>query len=292
MKGREKLERVRTEGSAGATGGKLARLLLSVALFCGVALAAGKARAETLQEDALEQEGLMDLPAKGGWNVNLGAGVAASPVYPGASAYRARLVPIAAISYRDLLFAGPLGIGVSALNLGNWHFGPVLGFEGGRRQDEDSRLNGLGDIQPSLTAGLFAHYRYGAFSASGTLRQAVTHTGNGLSGLLKLDYRWSLIPKLLDFSAGPELEFASARFAQTWFGVNAPQSAASGLPVFTPGGGVKDLGLHAGLTYHLTDHVQLRAFGNLKEITGRMGDSPIVESRTQALFGVGAAYHF
>jgi outer membrane scaffolding protein for murein synthesis (MipA/OmpV family) len=48
----------------------------------------------------------------------------------------------------------------------------------------------------------------------------------------------------------------------------------------------------AALTYHYSQHVLLRGFATIKELTGSFADSPIVESKTQAVIGVGAGYHF
>jgi outer membrane scaffolding protein for murein synthesis (MipA/OmpV family) len=125
-------------------------------------------RAQELQEGVLEQQGLAEQPPTGDWNITLGAGFAVRPTYPGASAYHARPIPLVSITYRNLFFLGPGGLGVNAVNWSGFHAGPVLGFEGGRNQGDDPHLNGLGDIQPSVTAGLFAAYRFGPFEVLGT----------------------------------------------------------------------------------------------------------------------------
>jgi MipA family protein len=262
-------------------------------LILGVSwLSAGAARAQALEQEELEQQGLSEPRAKGDWNVTLGAGVAAAPIYPGAAAYRAEPVPLVSITYRDLFFLGPLGLGANVINWNGFRAGPVLGFEGGRDQDSDSHLAGLGDIQPSLTAGLFAAYRFGPFEVAGIARQAVIHTGNGLTGLVRFDYRLPVTPPRMFLIVGPDLGFADAVYDRTWFGVTPEQSAQAGLPVFTPGGGLTDVGLHASLTYFYTEHVLLRAFGRVEELVGDIAASPIVRDKTQELIGVGAAYHF
>ena len=52
------------------------------------------------------------------------------------------------------------------------------------------------------------------------------------------------------------------------------------------------MGLHASLTYRYSEHIYLRAFGAIKELTGGVADSPIVQNKTPLLVGIGAAYHF
>lgn len=249
-------------------------------------------QAQTLQEEDLEQQGLAPPPTAGNWSVTLGVGVAGMPDYPGARAYRARPVPLVSIVYDRRIFLGSRGLGVNLIDWNGFHAGPVIGYAGGRSESDDPHLAGLNDISPSVTAGAFASYRFAPFVISGTVRQAITHTSNGLDGLVRADYVRPLIPGELDFRAGPDMEFADGRYERTWFGVTPTQSVQSGLPAYTPGAGVKDVGLHASLIYHYSEHILLRGFAAVKELTADAADSPIVQSKTQGLVGFGVAYHF
>jgi outer membrane scaffolding protein for murein synthesis (MipA/OmpV family) len=179
-----------------------------------------------------------------------------------------------------------------AVHVNGFRAGPVIGFQGGRDQSEDSHLNGLGDIPPSLTAGVFATYRDGPFRFSATVRQAITHTGNGLIGLVQFDFLQPMLDRKLLFSAGPSLQFANGESQQTWFGVSPSQSEQSGLAPYSASAGLRDVGIHANLSYLYSPHVILRSFVNVTEITGSAAQSPIVQSKTQATIGIGAAYHF
>jgi MipA family protein len=248
--------------------------------------------AQTLQEQELEQSGFARTPSNGDWSVTLGAGLAAAPRYPGADRDRARLVPLGDIVYHNRLFLGPAGLGANLIAAGGWRVGPVLGLMPGRSETRDPQLAGLGDIQNSVSAGIFVRYRAGPFEVGGTVRQAIAHTKNGLLGLVHADYRMTAVHDRLQLFVGPDLEFANARYNQTWFGVTPTQSLDSGLPVFTPGGGIRDVGIHANLTYRCTEHVLLRTFANLKDLTADITDSPIVVRRTQLVIGAGLAYHF
>lgn len=238
----------------------------------------------------MEQQGLTPLSSQP-WNVTLGIGLAAEPDYPGARRYRPSPLPMVSITYRDFLFLGPGGIGINAINWHGLRAGPVLGFGFGRRQSDDPHLNGLGNIQPSVNAGGFAAYRFGPFELNGTVRQAVTHTGYGLTGSASFNYMRPLIPKKLALALGPEIDLANGEYEQTWFGVSPAQSARSGLPAYTASGGVKDVGLHAILTYRYSEHILFRAFGDVRQFSGSAANSPIVQSKVQAIIGVGGAYH-
>jgi MipA family protein len=265
---------------------------LVVLLACASSLVPAAARAqESLAETEIEQEGLAKRPPPGQWSVTLGAGLASVPRYQGADTSRTKLVPLISIRYADFFF-GPFGLGWSAINWDGFHAGPVLGYEGGRSERRDTELYGLGDIPSSITGGAFATYRLGSFEILATVRKALTHSGNGLNGLVHLDYRATLIPRRLYLRVGPLLEFANSQYEQTWFGVSPTQAAQSGYPVFTPGSGVKDVGLKADFTYFATQRFLLRAFAEVKKFSGDTANSPIVERQTERFVGIGAAYRF
>ncbi len=253
---------------------------------------AGLARAQSLEEQGLEQQGPGGQAQGENWNLNLGLGLAVEPAYPGASDHHVRPVPLVSASCGDFFVVGPQGLRISLIDVGGFRAGPVIGFFGGRDESDDPRLNGLGNISASVTAGVFADYRAGPVDLSMTVRQAVTHTSNGMLGLVGLDYRTPILTDEFIFDAGPTIEFANGRYNQTWFGVSQTQADQSGLPVYSAGGGIKDVGLHAAVTYLYSEHIMLRLFGNIEQMTGNDANSPIVQDKTQSSIGFGAAYHF
>lgn len=245
---------------------------------------------QSLEEQALEQQGLTG-PAQH-WSVTLGAGLASAPRYPGAGSQRLQLAPLVSIVYDRRVFAGPLGIGVAAIRWNGFTAGPVIGIERGRNESDDSRLTGLGNISPSATGGAFAAYDFGSVTISATARQAISHSSNGLSGLVQANFRHAFALARTDLAVGPDLEFGNADFERTWFGISPTQSSASGLPEYAPRGGINAVGVHAGLTYRASRHLLWRMFATVRDLTGDAAQSPIVERRTQFLVGAGVAYHF
>jgi MipA family protein len=250
------------------------------------------AHAQTATDQVLEQGGLTQRGEGSGWNVTLGAGLAAVPRYLGAASDRVGVIPLISASYEGKLFLGPLGIGYAAINSGGFHAGPLLGLMGGRPQDADPHLEGLGDIATSMSAGGFGLYQLGHLVFMAAVEQAVTHTGNGLVGLAQINYRVALIPHRLNMTIGPQMEVANNLHEQTWFGVTPAQASQSGLPQFTPGGGVTDYGAHVDFSYRCSQHLILHALASVKELTSTVSDSPIVERRLQQLAGAGLAYQF
>jgi outer membrane protein len=250
------------------------------------------AQSQSMPEQALSQEGLESNAAGSPWRVALGAGLVSASKYRGASSDRIRIRPMFLVTYKNRLFFGPLGLGLTAVRSGGFRAGAILGYEGGRSAKIDTALAGLGDISASASVGLFASYRNGPFDISGTIRKAVSHSDNGVSGLLRLSIRHPFTSTRLELIAGPELQYGNSQYETTWFGVTASQSAASRLPVFSPHAGVNAVGVHATLIYRLQNRWLLHAFLDVRGLTGDAANSPIVQRKTERLIGAGAAYHF
>lgn len=231
--------------------------------------------------------------SKQDWNVTLGLGAAIAPKYPGSSADHLEPIPMVSIIYQDTYFFGPNGLGANVLNWNGLKAGPVLGFTPERNHHDDQRLNKMGNIESSVNAGGFVSYTTGAFDINSVVKQAVTHMDSyGLSGSVAANYHLPLVPKKLDLSAGPLIDFADSDYMRTWFGVTQGQASASGFRAYSPQGGIEDIGASAMLTYHYTQHILLNTFLNVKELVGDAADSPITESATQVTGGVSIGYHF
>ena len=226
------------------------------------------------------------------WEVSLGAGAAAGPVYPGAARYRTEPIFLGSVAYRGLAYLGQAGLGSSETFANGFHFGPLVDFSGGRNETSDKRLTGLRNITPTIAAGGIALWRFEGFELLGIVRQSIIHTNYGLVGRVQFDRRITLIPGKLILLFGPEADFGDGRFERTWFGVSQKQAAASGLPAYTPVGGVADAGGLINLDYRYSEHILIRTFAEYKRLLGASAMSPIVENRTQAVFGVGVAYNF
>jgi outer membrane scaffolding protein for murein synthesis (MipA/OmpV family) len=226
------------------------------------------------------------------WEVSIGGGAAGQPVFPGAARYRTEPIFLGSLAYRGLAYLGPAGLGSSEIFSPGFHFGPVVDFSGGRNETSDAHLQGLGNITPTIAAGAIGLWRFEGFELIGIVRQSVIHTNYGLVGRVQADRRITLIPGKLTLLAGPEADFGNGRYMRTWFGVSQEQAADSGLPAYTPVGGVADAGLLLNLDYRYSEHILVRAFGEFRWLYGDAARSPIVQNNFQATFGVGVAYSF
>ncbi len=86
------------------------------------------------------------------------------------------------------------------------------------------------------------------------------------------------------------ITWASDDYMQSFFGVDATQSARSGIAAFAADSGVKDVDLGSTLTYFITRQWFARGIAKLEFLLGDAADSPISESDTQFSFGVALGY--
>lgn len=225
------------------------------------------------------------------WRVELGANVGLHPVYPGATRYGPTADPDITLSYRHRVTFGREGLSLNILSVPGLALGPVIGLMDGRDHKDSARLDGMGDIQPSLALGAFLRWQHGPFTIRATVRQAATHSRNGLKATLGGEWR-TPIASDLTLALGPDLDFGNGRYEQTWFGVTQAQAASSGLPAYHAGGGLQDAGAHVRLTWQATPRWQFRTFAGFRQLLLDAAGSPIVQRQTMLMAGVGAGYRF
>jgi outer membrane protein len=173
--------------------------------------------------------------------------------------------------------------------------GPSVKLQFPRKESSHTDLRGLGDVGWTLEAGAFAEYwpvRW--LRGRVELRQGIGgHTG--LVSDLAADLVMPVTPQLT-LSGGPRLMLASAAATSPYFGITPAQSAASGLPVYTAGGG----GLHAfgagsQARYEWSPQWATHMFIEYQRLAGDAANSPLVVqrgSRDQIQVGIGATYSF
>jgi len=80
--------------------------------------------------------------------------------------------------------------------------------------------------------------------------------------------------------------------APRFFGVDAGQSARSGLPQFDAGGGWNSARFSAGAILRIDARWSASAFAAVARLQGDAADSPITEDRSQVYAGVFLTYRF
>ena len=257
-----------------------------MALFALSALAAGAtAQSATAPASATD------------WTVSVGVEARAIPSYDGSS--NALLLPFPLFSVRPAgtpaAFRSPRdGFGFGILDSGSFQAGASFKVKVPRTESSDSDLRGLGDIGWTLEAGAFAQYWPADWLRTRVeLRQGI----GGHHGLVSDLTADVVVPvtKQLTLSGGPRMTLATAAATSPYFGITPAQSAASGLPVYDAGGGLRSIGAGAQARYQWSPQWATHMFVEYERLSGAAANSPLVTqrgSRDQIQVGIGLTYSF
>jgi MipA family protein len=239
-------------------------------------------------------------PPETRWRVAVGAGVLSTPKFPGSDTQRTLALPLvfASLSYGRFFIGGDPaagsagGIGVRLYTDSRWRLAAGLSADLGRRKEsDDPRLAGLGDVDRTASAFVAASHTYAWLTTR--LRVASDILGRDHGTLARLDFLGRARPsERVTLFAGPGVTWADRRYTQTFFGVSAEQSARSGLPQFDAGAGWNSARVSAGASWRIDARWNLGAFAAFSRLRGDAVDSPITEDRTQVSAGVFLTYRF
>jgi outer membrane protein len=265
------------------------RLLFAIALF----LPLSHAMADT------DVPVTPDLSQKDTWHFSVGAGVVSQPKYTGASNRKFEPVPLLSASYGRYFVgaspdaATPLGIGAYLYRDSHWRIGAALSYDfiKPRKESDDDRLHGLGDVDRTAHASVFASYTLDWFTARSSVSTDIAGKHQGTTATVDLEAKYTPVARLT-FTAGPGITWASSQYEQTFYGVNATQSAQSGLRQYSPKSGISSIRFSVGANYALTNHWNIGARVTASNLRGDAGDSPIVEKKDQISYGAFASYRF
>jgi len=216
--------------------------------------------------------------------IELGLGVGYAPLYDGSSKYGPTFIP--RINLELLVVPGLLDIG-GGEQQGGFSFAPALSVAGARRSVDNAHLDGLDDIDPTYAAGIRVGYEWGAAEFYGELRYAFGGA-QGLIGDVGINLTAQLTPEF-EIVGGPMLSFATEGYMDTYFGVSAAGSAATGgrLAAFDPSGGIKSAGLNLSARYEFMPDTFINANASYTRLVGSAANSPIVEKGAENQFTIG-----
>lgn len=213
--------------------------------------------------------------------VTLGFGAKLAPSYFGSDDYE--LGPTGSLPLDYLRLGDSLTIGSPDPGYAptGFRIGGSFRYVGDREAADHPELAGLEDIDAALELGVRVGYDAPGYRAYAALRYGVTGHESlvaeiGADAVVQASDRLTL-------NAGPRFLFGSDRYAATYFGVTATESAASGLSAFDAGGGLLSAGVEIGATYQFNDDWGLRGAIGYERLMGDAADSPITAqgSRTQ-----------
>lgn len=283
--------------------------LLLLAFTCTSALI-GIAHAQSQPESSLGTSDPQNeaLPGPRSLQIDVGVGTFFVPAFFGSNEYQAIAAPMVSLRYKDRVFLSvQQGLGVELIKTDHFKAGPVISFQGPRREsnnnplriagDRSDALRGLGTVDASPGLGGFAEYRFAQLSARIDVRKQVSGS-DGLSGTIGIRYN-RIMPRQsgrpIVLSIGPRATFVDARHNRAYYGVTAAQSVLSGLPVYEAGGGLLSAGVGVNAVVPISGPMSTVLFAGYDRMAGDAARSPLVEqrgSRDQPSIGLGLTYHF
>lgn len=232
-----------------------------------------------------------------GWTLTIGVKVGVLPNYEGSNDYVFRPLPLFDIRQAGTppRFHSPReSIGLGLFEQGNFRVGAVGKIRFPRKEGDSPDLRGLGDVDWGAEVGGFVEYwpvRW--LRAHAELRQGIGAHHGLLSDIL-VDAVWP-VTSMLTLSGGPRLTIQSQKAVEPYFDVTPAQSAASGLPVYTTGGGITSWGVGGQARYDWSPQWATYLYVEYQSLVGDVANAPIVAmkgSRDQFEGGLGVTYSF
>ena len=222
------------------------------------------------------------------WSVGLGAGVISAPEYLGGDSIETFAVPAIDIAYRrTITFNFYEGLNAYFFHREAFSLKAGIAWQPGRDEDEDPSLAGIGDVDDATLLRLVAEYQFDIYTAFFGLRQHYGGTdGAQFEAGIQAFYQQA---RAGDFLA---VLYSDDDYMQGYFGVDAGQSAASGLQPYSAESGISSVRAGATAFYPLTRNWRLTGVLQYRELVGDAGDSPLVLQDGQWFSGIFAGYRF
>jgi|SRR5690554_3052035 len=231
-----------------------------------------------------------------GWSLGLGFGVEYESAYEGSDEFGFELEPAGALQWRkgnDVFFFAGEAIGWRGLRAEHWLLEAVVGFDEGREEADSDKgyLNGLGDQDEGAELVLQARRALDADWRYWLVSRIVTGSDGNL-GLFGVGRRFG---EQTDGS-GSEINivavFHDSDYANKGFGINAGQSAASGLNEYQLGSGLRSFGINYNYRHYINENWQIYGEALYEHFSSDVRNSPIARSDYEAEIGVGFIYRF
>ena len=247
---------------------------------------------------AFAQQQTSTLPSwiAGDWSLKLGAATYFAPRFEGANRLAFNAVPMVSLGRQgktEIFSSRNDNISFALFENATFRAG-VVGKILFPRSDDDRDLRGLGSVRWGGEAGAFIDIFPTHWLRVRTEIRQGFRAHSGLVADLAADAFHDLTPTLR-ISAGPRMALATSPYFKTYYGVDTAQSVASGLALYSPGGGIKSVGFGGAVTWKTTDRLTTSLFAEYSRLTGPAAASSLVKQRgseNQFMIGVSANYRF
>lgn len=259
-----------------------------------------------LCHSALAQDGktaLVPLPSiddftKGndGWSFGLGLGVEYESAYEGSDEFGFEVDPAGAIQWRsgdDIFFWAGEALGWRGLRSNTWLFEAAVAFDEGREENssDDGNLDGLGDGDEGIELVLQVRRTFDADWRYWLDGRVITGD-NGSFGLVGVGRRFGDQDDGTGHEIAIAVVFHDSDYANKDFGVDAEQSATSGLNETDLSGGFRSIGLNYNYRHYINENWQVFGEAVYERYSSDIEDSPIARNNYEAEVGVGFIYVF
>ncbi|MCU6192427.1 MipA/OmpV family protein [Enterobacter sichuanensis] len=233
--------------------------------------------------------------------LTLGGGVDVAPRYSGSDKTRVSAAQVVDYSMTNGFFIGTTrGIGYGN-NLGNLDYSAALSYRTGRKDKDVSsdsissgsdELRGMGEIKGSAIVVPGLGYKVTDWlnlQVQGEIPVSERDNGEavhfGISSPLYTSPHNAVTLALTG-------SWGSDKYMQTYYGVSAAQSAASGFARHDAGAGIYAYSLNLDWTHRLTSRWSVLAAAGVTQLTGDAADSPIVHRKTSPTGSLKVTYSF
>ena len=271
------IARIRSHGAACA-------VVIGLALYAGPCLAQDSSQGAA-PKPAEKSEQKADSDGSGPFSASAIAGVGYVFDYEGSNDYEFTPYFEARINYKDYYarFEGN-ALRINVLPSSQFHLGPLVSYRRGRSNVEDSRVDRMADIDGAAAVGGFIEYEHvhddprSAERVTLSASQAVG-SAKGLTGTLLGVVRRPIdvINRGLIASVFADTSWADGEYMKTYFGVDAADAARSGLPQFSAGSGLKDVGAGISLDQFLSRTWSIGTRLHYSRLLSDAGDSPVTD---------------
>ncbi|MGX5098886.1 MipA/OmpV family protein [Enterobacter cloacae] len=233
--------------------------------------------------------------------LTLGGGVDVAPRYSGSDKSRVSAAQVVDYSMANGFFISTTrGIGYGN-NIGNLDYNAAVSYRTGRKDKDVSSdsissgsdyLRGMGDIKGSAIVVPGLGYKVTDWlNLQLQAEIPVSERDNGEAvhfGVSSPLYTSSTNEVTLALTGS----WGSGKYMQTYYGVNAAQSAASGFARHDAGAGIYAYSMNLDWTYRLTSRWSVLTSAGVTQLTGDAADSPIVQRKTSPTGGLKVTYSF
>lgn len=242
------------------------------------------------------QAGMFDW-VHGDWYLTLGAAGIGAPGFEGASDMEFGVSPIISlgkVGTEARFVSRNDNISLSVYDGGALRAGIAGKLIWERDSDDFDELKGLDPVRFGGELGVFAEvYPTDWLRVRGEVRHGI-RSHDGVVADLSADAFYD-VTDTIRLSGGPRVSAATSGYFDAYYGVNAEESAASGLSTFDPDGGLRSFGVGGAITWKTTENLTTSLFAEYSRLQGSAADSSIVQergSKDQFMIGVSAAYKF